>query len=74
MGDEAVPQERRWLSDSMKSDAHVSGERIRQFMLDSLKLTEEESEHLNGWSCRECQATMRRVMNEVAESESSTEL
>jgi hypothetical protein len=47
----------------MASD-HVPPDRIRQFMLSSLELTEEESEHINDWKCPECYQTMRSVVGE----------
>ena len=43
---------------------HLSEHRMRQFMLDTLELTEEESDHITGWKCAECAETMRKVVTE----------
>jgi hypothetical protein len=51
---------------------HLSEIRMRQFMLDSLKLTEDESDHISGWKCAECAQTMRKVVAEEAETASTT--
>jgi len=44
---------------------HLSNERMRQFMLNTLELTEEESDHISGWKCSQCAETMRRVVMET---------
>jgi len=47
---------------------HLSEDRMRQFMLNTLELTEDESEHINGWECDECARMMRKVTNSSDES------
>jgi hypothetical protein len=37
---------------------HISKERLRALMFDSVHLTEQEDAHINGWDCPECQKTM----------------
>lgn len=46
---------------------HLSDDRMRQFMLHTIQLTEEESEHIKGWQCAECTETMRKVVTERTE-------
>jgi len=50
---------------------HLSEDRMRQFMLTTLQLTEEESEHINEWKCAECANTMRKVLTEGPETDPS---
>jgi len=45
----------------MKSN-HLSEARMRQFMLNTLELNEDESDHISGWKCAECTETMRKVL------------
>src|SRR4029450_8141427 len=52
---------------------HLSEHRMRQFMLNTLELTEEESEHIAGWKCAECTETMRKVVTERTEPSPTTE-
>ena len=52
---------------------HLSEDRMRQFMLNTLELTEEESEHINGWKCEECSKLMRKVTTESHELRPPTE-
>ena len=47
----------------MGSD-HLPADRIRQFMLHAVELTEDESEHINGWQCPQCYETMRKAVGE----------
>jgi hypothetical protein len=37
---------------------HLSEERLRALMFDSVHLTEEEDAHITGWRCPECQKAM----------------
>ena len=55
----------------MKSN-HLSEARMRQFMLNTLELNEDESDHINGWTCAECTETMRKVVGEEPESGATT--
>lgn len=45
---------------------------MRQFMLNTLELTEEESDHISGWKCLECAETMRKVVAEEPQADATT--
>jgi hypothetical protein len=47
---------------------HLSEARMRQFMLNTLQLTEDESDHIDGWKCAECFAIMRKVVAEESDT------
>ena len=50
---------------------HLSEDRMRQFMLNTLELTEHESEHINEWRCAECAEMMRKVVEEPSDTGST---
>ena len=52
---------------------HLSEHRMRQFMLNTLELTEEESDHITGWKCAECAETMRKVVTERIDPDPTAE-